>query len=127
MAYLGHYVTVGTPDSDECAENLLQTCSFLVTPVAPNKTEDPTPVTILLGNKIDSINQQLRLPKETLARALKLLCSWFTCVHSERCSTHASIFLEGIFLRRIYDATASLSKSHHHIRLNANVHSDIAW
>ena len=63
-------MTVGTPNSDECAENLLQTCSFLVMPVAPNKTEDPTPFTILLGNKsykIDSINQQLRLPKETLA------------------------------------------------------------
>ena len=60
-------MTVGTPNSDECAENLLQTCSFLVMPVAPNKTEDPTPFTILLGNKIDSINQQLRLSKETLA------------------------------------------------------------
>ena len=69
-------ITVGTHHSDECAENLLQTCSFMGMPVAPDKTEDPTPVTILLGIKIDSINQQLRLPKETLARALKLLCSW---------------------------------------------------
>ena len=49
-------ITVGNPHSDECAENLLQTCSFMGMPVAPDKTDDPTPVTILSGIKIDSIN-----------------------------------------------------------------------
>ena len=134
------FIIVGAPDSDECAKNLstlLQTCSFLGMPVAPDKTEDPTPVIIFLGIEIDSINQQLRLPKEKLARALKLLRSWSnkrTATKKELQSLAgtledaARIIVPGkAFLRRIYDAVASLSKSHHHIRLNSDVRSDIAW
>ena len=144
VAYVEHYlddfITVGAPDSDECADNLstlLHSCSMLGMPVAPDKTEAPTPIIVFLGIEIDSIKQQLRLPQEKLARILKLLRSWSgrrTGTKKELQSLAgtledaARIIIPGkAFLRRIYDAAASLAKSHHHIRLNSDVRSDIAW
>ncbi len=79
----------------------------------------------------------LRLPKEKLDRINSLLADWSnmkSCTKKELQSLigqlqHAATVLKPgrTFLRRMYDMLSLAKHPHHHIRLNANFKSDLAW
>ena len=138
--YLDDYITTGPPSSDACANNLdmlSKLCKRLGIPLAEDKTVGPTPKITFLGIEIDSVAQELRIPNEKLARLVDLVQSW---LHRSRATKRELESLAGFledaakivkpgrtFIRRIYSTISSLSKPHHHIRINQQLHSDIAW
>ena len=55
--YLDDFITVGSPDSEECAHNLhlaLSTCEELGVPVAGHKCEGPSTCLTFLGIEVDT-------------------------------------------------------------------------
>ena len=145
-SYLGHYlddfITAGRPHSAECQDNLnllMELCTLLGLPMAADKREGPTTCLTFLGVELDTINLQMRLPAEKLARLKIMLRKWarlLSCRKRELQSLvgllhDASIVVTPgrTFLRRLID----LIKSAHHrpgssfLRLNREARSDILW
>ena len=138
--YLDDFLFLGRPHSSECNSFLssaLHTCENLGFPVAREKIEGPATVLSFLGITIDTQSSELRLPAEKLARISSELDKWLT----RKCATKrellsligllhhaASIVRPGrSFLRRLIDLSTTASEFHHHIRLNVQSRSDIAW
>jgi hypothetical protein len=48
----------------------------MLIPLAVDKQDGPTAITTLLGIVIDTIKQELRLPKDKLQRRLELVKQW---------------------------------------------------
>ena len=81
--------------------------------------------------------QELWLPSEKLARISASLHSWMNhrSAMKRELQSLAGILEDAArtvrpgktFLRRIYEAIASLAKPHHHIKLNVALRSDIGW
>ena len=83
VSYLRHYlddfITAGRPHSEECQTNLallIELCALLGFPMAVDKREGPTTCLIFLGVELDTINFELRLPAEKLARLKAILRKW---------------------------------------------------
>ena len=77
--YLDDFVTIGRPQSDECAFSLhllIELCARLGVPLAIEKVEGPSTCLPFLGIEIDSIAQELRLPADKLMRLRSLLGEW---------------------------------------------------
>lgn len=138
--YLDDFITVGRPQTDECAfslQLLTDLCARLGVPLAMEKIEGPSTCLPFLGIEIDSISQELRLPADKLMRLRSLLGEWegkTRCTKQELQSLAghlqhaASVVRAGrSFIRRLYDLQSTVSKQHHHIRLSAGIKSDLAW
>ena len=138
--YLDDFITIGEPLSTECLSNLevlLDTCRSLGIPIAEDKTVLPTTLITFLGIEIDSVAQELRLPDDKLTRISSSLQTWSSRKSATKKELQslagtledaARIIRPGkTFLRRLYEAIASLAKPHHHIRLNAALRSDVGW
>ena len=74
LHYLDDFLLLGPPHSLVCQQALhttLALCEELGFPVAPEKTEGPTTSLTFLGIKLDTQEQQIRLPREKQERLLE--------------------------------------------------------
>ncbi|KAL5516679.1 hypothetical protein EMCRGX_G002077 [Ephydatia muelleri] len=69
LHYLDDFLLVGPPGKDTCHEamsRVLLVCVLLGIPVASEKLEGPTTTLTFLGIVLDTLEQQLRLPRDKL-------------------------------------------------------------
>ena len=143
--YLDDFIIIGSPNSDQCntdLQSLKRVCAILGVPLAAHKEEGPTTCLTFLGIEIDSHAGSLRLPPEKLQRLKSVLQEWGdrkACTRKELESlighlNHAcKVVRPGrTFLRRMIDLLTATGASstrcpHHHIRLNREFRSDLAW
>ena len=67
LHYLDDFITVGPPNSAQCALNLqtaLSVCQKLGLPLHPGKCVGPSTWLVVLGIELDSVEQYARLPEE---------------------------------------------------------------
>jgi len=77
--YLDDFAIVGQPESERCGQwlNQLQSvCNDLGVPLAPEKQAGPTTSIEFLGIIIDTVRQEMRLPKDKLERLRRLTAEW---------------------------------------------------
>ena len=140
LHYLDDFLLVGPPNSAECAHSLqltLLACQELGVPVAAHKTEGPTCRITFLGIQIDSINMELSLPPDKLARITAMVLEWSDKKVATKkqlqsligsLSHAATVVIPGrTFLRRLIDTMKIPQRQHHHVRLNRGFQSDIQW
>ena len=138
--YLDDFITIGSPSSNECHNNmdtLFHVCNILGVPLAEDKTVHPTTSIVFLGIEIDSVEQELRLPVDKLSRISSCLDAWMARKRATKRELEslagtledaAKIIKPGrTFLRRIYDTISTLAKQNHHTHINKALRSDIAW
>ncbi len=138
--YLDDFLMAGAQGTDECLNSLhtfFQLCALLGVPLAVEKSAGPATVLAILGIGFDTDKMMLFLPADKLERVSTLLADWEgkkKCTKRELQSLigqlqHvATIVKPGrTFLRRMYDLLSVAEKPHHHIRLNQNFKSDLAW
>ena len=88
LHYLDDFITAGHPDSPHCAHNLrttLAVCKRLGLHLHPGKCEGPAAVLVLLGIKLDLVNQVAHLPAEKLLALQGLISSWLPRKWCNRC------------------------------------------
>ena len=138
--YLDDFLTIGSPDSEECEHNyhsMLQIFTELGIPFAPGKCEGPATVLIFLGIEIDTVKQELRLPSQKLIRLQETIAAWRgrkRCTKRELLSLigqlqHASTVVKPgrIFLSQMITLASTLKGLDHHSRLNQAFRSDLEW
>ena len=138
--YLDDFAVVGPPNSEACAQylhTLVRVCNDLGVPLAPEKQEGPTSVITFLGIIIDTERGELRLPDDKLHRLIVAVTTWEkrkTCTRRELESLigtlqHACKVIPAgrAFLRRAISLLSVTKQQHHHIRLNSDFRSDMAW
>jgi len=102
-----------------------------------NKVVDPTTSITFLGIEVDSIAMELRLPGDKL-KVLREELDRFANLNraskkqlqslTGKLAWSASVVHGGrVFLRRLFDAIASLKRDSHRIRLRAELLADINW
>ena len=142
VQYLWHYlddcITCGAPDSDECKFNLqmlLDICNHLWISISEEKVEGPSASILFLGILIDTIQGELRLPQDKLARVRDWVKEW---LQKKRCTNLLSLASQlqhtatvvrpgKTFLRWLFDLSATVQKPHHYLSLNKGARSDLAW
>ncbi len=139
--YLDDFAVVGPPNSKACQrylDILTRTCRELGVPLAPEKQEGPSTTLIFLGIEIDTVRQELRLPRAKLEWLVELIRDW---AGKRSCTRHELESLVGTlqhactviippgraFMRRIISLLSIAKQNHHHIRLNKEFKSDIRW
>ena len=145
MSYVAHYlddfITVETPNSDQCLINqtiLFETCKELGIPLAPHKSEGPTTCLTFLGIEINSVAMELWLPQDKLHRLKELFSEWqFKKVCSKEqlesllgyLSHACSVVRPGrSFISRLISLLSDAKKKHRNIvRMNIQARSDIRW
>jgi len=131
---------IGPPDSEQCDLDLYclkQVCMDLGVPLAPEKQAGPTSIIEFLGIIIDTVKQELRLPRDKLDR---LLASIYQLEHKRSCLRkdleslvrvleHACTVIQGgkAFLRNPIIKLHSVKEQHHHVKFNVPLRSDLAW
>ena len=133
-------MVLGVPNSPECLDSLHKlkgVCTELNIPLAEEKQDGPTSVITLLGIIIDTIKGELRLPGDKLQRLLAAVHQWLgrkSCTRRELESLigtlqHAcKVIIPGrSFLKRAIALLSTTRSRHHHIRLNKEFKSDLAW
>jgi len=141
--YLDDYIIVAQPQSQLCELQLnilMAECTKLGVPIAAHKTEGPATKLTFLGIEIDTINGELRLPRDKLHRLKSLLDDWGDrkgCTRKELESligllNHACKVVRAgrSFLRRMIDllhAVHRLPGSKIPIRLSQGFRADLAW
>ena len=74
-------MTVGPPESSQCAHNLstaIAVCKRLCLPLHPGKNVGSSTVLVVLGIELDSVSQVARLPAEKLLALKQLITLWLT-------------------------------------------------
>ena len=140
LHYLDDFFSAGSPDSEECSNNLktmLSLCEHINAPVKSSKIEGPSTRLSFLGIIIDTAEMQASISEDRKQDLLSLLLS-FKSRH--KCTKQQLLSLIGklsfackvipagrIFLRRLIDLSCTVSRLHHHIRLNQQARLDIEW
>ena len=142
---LAHYLDdfiFWAPDAESCQKNLSMVINLadrLGLPVEPSKVEGPATTLTFLGVEIDTVNGELRLPKEKLLRLKGVVCELWSS--SRKSATkHQLEVLVGLlsdaakvvpagrpFLRNLNDAKSSLRDASQFIRLSEGYKADVAW
>ena len=138
--YIDDFITVGAPESSECADNaalMHDTCVMLGLPVEAEKDEGPATSITFLGIEIDSVATEIRLPQEKLAR---LKSELYSCRGRKACRKRDLLSLIGSlahackavragrsFLPRLIDLSTVVSNLNHFVRLSREAKSDIEW
>ena len=81
LHYQDDFMTVGPPESSQCAHNLSTTiavCKCLGLPLHPGKCVGPSTVLVVLGIEPGSVKQVARLPTEKLLALKELITLWLT-------------------------------------------------
>ncbi len=140
LHYLDDFFFCSPSHSNGCEKALataIPLCKSLGLPVSPHKVVGPATTLTFLGIIIDSEKQELRLPKEKLARINTLLQSFL----NRRCATkqelqslighlnHAARVVKPgrSFLRELINTRTIPKHSYHKVRLNSQCRADIAW
>ena len=79
--YLDDYLIMAT-SSPQCLQQLttfLEVCKRLGIPIAMEKVDGPVTVIVFLGLELDTVQQQIRLPKDKLEDILRELHMWQLC------------------------------------------------
>ena len=137
--YLDDFVVIGPPNSEDCASSLQKlksVCEDLGIPLASEKEAGPSTNIEFLGFVIDTVKQELQLPKDKLQRLLNEVQQWEareSCTKRELESfigivRHASKVLQpghSFLSTRL----SEMVKQQHsdNIRLNACFHSNVVW
>ena len=82
LHYLDDFITIGPPDSEECARSMQkfsELCGELGVPVAEEKTVGPATCLTFLGIEVDTEQLELRLLVEKLQRVKQSVKEWFGC------------------------------------------------
>ena len=77
--YIDDFLTAGCAGTEECASNLRtikSTCEWLGVPLKWSKVEGPTTELTFLGNVLDTIKGEIRLPQEKLGQLASLVSAW---------------------------------------------------
>ena len=140
LHYLDDFITMGPPESSQCAHNLrtaLAVCKRLGLPLHPGKCVGPSTVLVVLGIELDSVNQEARLPAQKLSALKELISSWLPrkwCNRQELESFighlhHAAkvVWPGRTFLRRMIDLLSCFRRRDHPVRLNREFHLDLRW
>ena len=140
LHYLDDFITMGPPESSQCAHNLrttLAVCKRLGLPLHPGKCVGPSTVLVVLGIELDSVNQVARLPAQKLSTLKQLISSWLPrkwCNRQELESLighlhHAAkvVWPGRTFLRRMIDLLFCFRRKDHPVRLNREFHLDLQW
>ena len=138
--YLDDFLVFGTPGSDECSrflECMQGTCKELGIPLAVDKVEGPCTSLTFLGIELDTEKMQAPLPADKLLRLKAELVAW---QDKKSCTRKDLEHLIGVlqfaskvvpqgrpFVRRMINLLSVAKEGHHHIRLNAEFRSDLAW
>ena len=138
--YLDDYFLAGPPNSTLCENHLhcfLRVCKLLGFPVALDKVEGPATILTFLGLELDSVLQQIRLPRTKLNEILEELTLWLQC---RKTTKRQLLSLIGklafaaravpagrLFLRRLITVSTKVRCLHHQLRLNKEAKADILW
>ena len=138
LHYLDNFFAAGSPDSEECSNNLktmLSLCEHINAPIKSSKIEGPSTHLSFLGIIIDTAEMQASISEDHKQDLLSLLLS-FESHHN--CTKQQLLSLIGklsfackvipasrIFLRRLIDLSCTVSPLHHHIRLNQQACLDV--
>ena len=140
LHYLDDYLMVGPPGAPDCGQhlaNFLRVAVLLGVQVAMEKVDGPATTLGFLGLLLDSVRQEIRLSPTKLAELLKELSQW-----AARKSTTKRDILSLIgklsfaaravpagrlFLRRLIFLSTTVSRLHHHIRLDRDARAGIDW
>ena len=138
--YIDDFLTMGSPGSTECVDNMKimqQTADLAGLPLEPSKSVGPATSLTFLGIEIDSMENSLKLPADKLEHIKHSLGCWRgvkACRKRDLLSligslSHASKVVRPgrAFLRRLIDLSMSTKQLDHFIRLNADARSDIEW
>ena len=138
--YHDDFFVAGMLGSNECMNALstmLRICKIVGIPLADEKVAGPATTITILGIEFDTLQLVLRLPLEKLSRIKALLTNWSSkkkCTKRELQSLigqlqHASTVIKPgrTFLRRMYDLLGLVKQPHHHIHMNTEFRSDLAW
>ena len=129
LHYLDDFLFVEPPDSTGSAlQTALSLWNSLGVPTVPSKAEGPTTSLVFLGIELDSVSLTARLPADKLSCLQHLVHKWGdknVCLKRDLLSLigvlqHAALVVRfgRCFPRRMIDLSSSVSKLHHHIRLN---------
>ena len=147
LHYLDDFLLLGPPRQPTCHQALSTTlalCEELGFPVAPEKTEGPTTSLTFLGIEIDTVEQQLRLPKDKQERMLAAVAQW---MNQAACPTprgsgkkrellsligllsHAAWVVRPgrAFLHSLFAAAGTVSNLDHWVHLNRTAPADLSW
>ena len=135
--YLDDFLIIN-PTETGCSSdlsNFTSLCEYIGVPLAPNKTVGPSQVIDFLGLQIDTVSEQVLLPKDkldSLRTQISALLSRRSCTLAELQSILGSlnfacrVVLPGrAFLRRLYHLTCGITKPFHHIRLRQPAKEDL--
>jgi len=138
--YIDDFITVGRPDSAECATNLAtitRVCYTMGLPIETKKTEGPSTCITFLGIEIDSTAMEIRLPANKLAllkddlarsRGKKLIRKQDVLSLIGSLSHACKVVRSGrAFLRRLIALSSGVKKLDHFVRLNSCAKADIEW
>ena len=130
----------GSPKSSEGRVTLTKVadvCARLGLPLAPDKSVGPTTTLTFLGIEIDSVAQELRLPREKLARLRHTLIHWQGKQSATKQQLQelngwlnhaASVVRPGrTFTRHLIETAKIPRRQCHKVRLNADCRADLAW
>ena len=140
LHYLDDFVTMGPPESSQCAHNLhiaLPICKRLGLALHLGKCVGPSTVLVVLGMELDSVNQVARLSARKLSALKELISSWLPqkwCNRQELESLighlhHAAkvVWPGRAFLRRMIDLLSCFRRRDHPVWLNREFQLDLQW
>ena len=138
--YMDDYVTLGPPDSTQCATNLntmLQVCEDVGFGVNPQKLVKPNVVIEFIGFVVDTIKMELRISDERRQKILAELSHWEgkkVCTKRELLSLIGKLmFISKVvrsgrtFVRRLIELSKRVKYLHYRVRLNRSAREDIRW
>ena len=138
--YLDDYITMGTANSSECADNLqimIDTCGDLGFSLNPNKLCHPSTVMEYLGIVLDTDLFQARISSERLTEVLTELYEWR---HRQSATKRQILSLVGkltfvsrvvrpgrTFIRRMISLASKLPHLHYRVQLTHDFQMDVDW
>ena len=138
--YLDDFLVVGSPGTTQCQsflEMMQSTCAELGVPLAGDKVEGPTTSLTFLGIQLNTNSMEASLLSDKLDRLCLELAEW---QDKKSCTRKDLEHLIGVlqfaikvvphgrpFVRRMIDLMSVTKVAYHHIRLNRDFRSYLAW
>ena len=138
--YIDDFITIGEPDSEECALNMgriERISNELGLPIEEKKTEGPSTCLTFLGIELDTRVMEIRLPDSKLTQLKQVLSDWRgkKAVRKRELLSligtlsHACKVVRSgrTFLRHLITLSTGAKRLDHFIRLSRCARSDIEW
>lgn len=138
IIHILHDFLIAAESFDTCKTSLqhfLAFCEYVGVPMAPEKTEGPSPVLAFAGIELDCSRNEARLPHEKVEKcllAIRNLLGRLKVTLNELqpliglLNFACSVVTPGrVFLRRLINLTIGIQHSHHFIRLTSEAKKDL--